>query len=263
MVKVSTLLFYNFKGGVGKTTISVLAADHLAQSGKNVLLIDLDAQASASNFIEKSYGAVKPDRPLIESLMKESLLPSICHVTDHFDLIPSDWNMSHWNEVAEEIPARRRNLVLSYLINEIKDNYDYIFLDVPPTLSTLVNNAVLASDFITLVFQTQSSSLDGIRHTMAYLQQLRSDYNASFQLLGIILYLVSKRENADMSVEREARKLFEGNEDIFFEHPIYQRARVKHWATFGITHNHKDVHDRRTHKMYSDVVNEVLERISD
>ena len=96
--KMSVLLFYNFKGGVGKTTISVLAADHFSKSGKKVLLIDLDAQASATLFFKNSYGNIVPKRSLYTSLQKESLRPSICHLDSNLDLIPGDWDMSLWNE---------------------------------------------------------------------------------------------------------------------------------------------------------------------
>ena len=109
---MSTLLFYNFKGGVGKTTISVLAADHFSRAGKKVLLIDLDAQASATLFIKNSYGDITPARSLYESLQKESLRPSICHIDDNLDLIPGDWDMSLWNQTLEKLPQRNRNLVL-------------------------------------------------------------------------------------------------------------------------------------------------------
>ena len=79
---MSTLMFYNFKGGVGKTTISVIAADHLSKAGKKVLLIDLDPQASATLFFKNSYGDFEPERSLYQSLLKESLKPSICHMAD-------------------------------------------------------------------------------------------------------------------------------------------------------------------------------------
>lgn len=261
MIDLATLLFYNFKGGVGKTTLSVMAADHLSRKGKKVLVVDLDAQASATNFLEKTYKEVTPMRPLVDSLNSGSLKESICNVSDNLDLLPSDWDMAHWNEIAERAPIRERNLILSRLLEPLKGRYDYIIIDVPPTLSTLVNNAVLASDFVVLVFQTQSSSLDGIQHTISYLSQLQRDYQAKFALLGIVLYLVSKRDQADISVAKQAEEIFKDQKDIFFENPIYQRARVKHWATFGITHNAKDVHDRKTHQMYSNVFNEVLKRM--
>lgn len=257
---MSTLLFYNFKGGVGKTTISVLAADHFSRAGKKVLLVDLDAQASATLFFENSYGAITPTRSLFNSLQKESLRPSICHLDDNLDLIPGDWDMSLWNQTLEKLPQRDRNLVLKHFLEPLQNDYDYIILDVPPTLSTLVNNAVLASDYIILVLQTQSSSYEGVLRTAKYLSQLRNDYNAKFKLLGIVLYLVSKRANSDTLIAKEARKTFG---DAIFANSIYHRERVKRWSNEGLTHKTNDVHDQRTHEMYTLFLKEVLYRIGE
>ena len=257
---MSTLLFYNFKGGVGKTTISVLAADHFSRAGKKVLLVDLDAQASATLFFENSYGAITPTRSLFNSLQKESLRPSICHLDDNLDLIPGDWDMSLWNQTLEKLPQRDRNLVLKHFLEPLQNDYDYIILDVPPTLSTLVNNAVLDSDYIILVLQTQSSRYEGVLRTAKYLSQLRNDYNAKFKLLGIVLYLVSKRANSDTSIAKEARKTFG---DAIFANSIYHRERVKRWSNEGLTHKTNDVHDQRTHEMYTLFLKEVLYRIGE
>lgn len=258
---MSTLLFYNFKGGVGKTTISVIAADHFSRAGKKVLLIDLDAQASATLFFKNSYGDnISPQRSLFESLQKESLRPSICHLDKNLDLIPGDWDMSLWNQSLERLPQYDRNLVLKNFIKPLEAEYDYIILDIPPTLSTLVNNAVLASDYIVLVLQTQSSSYEGVLRTAKYLAQLRSDYDADFKLLGIILYLVSKRADSDKAIAKAARETFG---DAIFANSIYHRERVKRWANEGLTHKDKDVHDKRTHEMYSLVLKEVLYRIGE
>ena len=257
---MSTLLFYNFKGGVGKTTISVLAADHLSRASKKVLLIDLDAQASATLFLKNSYGEIIPKRSLFNSLQKESLNPSICHIDTNLDVIPGDWDMSLWNQYLEKLPQRDRNLVLKDFIKPLEEDYDFIILDIPPTLSTLVNNAVLASDYIVLVLQTQSSSYEGVLRTAKYLSQLRADYDANFKLLGIVLYLVSKRANSDTSIADEARKTFG---DAIFANSIYHRERVKRWANEGLTHKKNDVHDSRTHEMYTLFFKELLYRIGE
>ncbi|HJA23239.1 MAG TPA: ParA family protein [Candidatus Limosilactobacillus intestinavium] len=257
---MSTLLFYNFKGGVGKTTISVLAADHLSRAGKKVLLIDLDAQASATLFLKNSYGNFEPKRSLYTSLQKDSLRPSICHLDKNLDLIPADWDMSLWNQSLEKLPQYDRNLVLQKLIQPLKANYDFVILDIPPTLSTLVNNAVLASDYIILVLQTQSASYEGVLRTAKYLAQLRKDYESKFKLLGIVLYLVSKSANSDTTIAKEARKTFG---DAIFANSIYHRERVKRWSNEGLTHKPNDVHDRRTHEMYSLFLKEVLFRIGE
>lgn len=258
----TTLLFYNFKGGVGKTTISVIAADHLSRNHKKTLLMDLDAQASATQIMEASYGKIEIRKPLRESLNDNTLKDSIVHLDDCLDILPSDWSMSLWNQDAQKVPQHDRNLILKKDLTHIKRNYDYIILDVPPTLSTLVNNAVLASDYVTLVLQTQRSSYESVLNTIQYLSQLQKEYTGqtNFDLAGIILYLVSRRGKTDLEIVQQARELFG---DSVFSNQIFRRERVKMWANQGITHKERDVHDRQTHEMYSLVLHELLYRIGE
>lgn len=257
---MSTLLFYNFKGGVGKTTLSVMAADHLSRAGKKILVIDLDPQASATLIFRNSYGDIKPNRSLYESLIKGNLTQSIINLDKNLDIIPGSWDMSLWNQAAEKMPQKERNLILKKVLEPLSNSYDYIILDTPPTLSTLVNNAVLASDYIVLVLQTQSSSYEGVLRTAKYLTQLREDYKAQFKLLGIVLYMVSRSGRTDKDIANAARETFG---DAIFANTIYHRERVKKWANEGITHKPKDIHDKRTHEMYSLFLKEVLYRIGD
>lgn len=259
---MTTLLLYNFKGGVGKTTVSVLLADYLSKHGKKVLVVDLDAQASATTFIERTYHVKSsPERPLLESLERGSLKQSVCHVADNLDLIPSDWSMARWNEKLITYPKMKRNLVLKVELKEIKDDYDYVLIDVPPTMSPLVNNAVLASDCIILVFQTQSFSLDGIKKTVKEITQLKKDYQADFKLIGVLLYMVFRRSSVDKIVRNAAKEVFKGNEDIFFKNRIYMRKRVPRWEALGLTLS--DSHDKEAYKMYADVAKELLERLGE
>lgn len=255
-----TLLFYNFKGGVGKTTLSVIAADHLSRCKKKVLLIDLDAQASATQIMEVSYGTITIKKELRNSLNDNTLEESVVTLDDYLDIIPSDWSMSLWNQDTEKLTKHDRDLVLKKDLLSLKNNYDYIILDVPPTLSTLVNNAVLASDYVALVLQTQRSSYESVLNTIQYLSQLQTDYanESNFDLVGIILYLVSRNGATDLDIVKKAKDLF-GNS--IFTNQILRRERVKMWANHGITHKKNDIHDKQTHEMYSLVLHELLYRI--
>ncbi|AUJ31019.1 MAG: ParA family protein [Liquorilactobacillus hordei] len=257
---MATMLFYNFKGGVGKTSLSTITAFQLVRKNKKVLFVDLDAQANATDILSKTYEEPKPERSLYDSLMKGDLKPSICSLHSHLDLLPSDWSMSLWNQSVEKLDVRSRNLILKTLLEPIKNNYDYIILDVSPTLSTLVNNAVLASDAVTIVLQTQQSAFTGALKTASYLQDLRNDYNANFKLTGIILYLMKKSGSVDNSIADTAKKEFS---DGIYANEIYSRERVKKWANNGITAKPTDPHDNATHEMYNLVIKEHLYRMKE
>lgn len=233
----------------------------MSRSGKKVLLIDLDPQTSATLFLENNYGEITPKEELFTALNNENLRPAICHLAENLDVIPGDWNLSKWDQMAAKFPQKLRMFILGNLLQPIKEKYDYVILDVPPTISVLVTNAVLASDYIALVLQTQKSSYESALRTTRYLQELKEDYNANFILIGIILYLVSKRSKTDNIIESKAAETF--GEEALFKNHIYYRERVKNWSNQGITHNEKDIHDVHTHKMYGDLIEELIERIGD
>lgn len=261
---MSTLLFYNFKGGVGKSSLSVILTYHLVRAGKKVLFVDLDPQANGTELLGATYsptGVVpEPERSEFDGLLKGNLQKSIVHLDKNIDVIPSEWDMSLWNQKVERVDQHQRNLILKTLLEPIKFNYDYVILDVPPTLSTLVTNACLASDYITIVLQTQRSAYTSALKTAKYLADLRRDYDTNFKLTGVILYLMKKGGHVDTGIAREARVNFG---EALYANQIYGRERVKYWSDNGITDKPKDHHDQATHEMYSMIFKEFLLRVKE
>lgn len=257
---MSTLLFYNFKGGVGKTTLSVLAADHLSRSGKRVLLIDFDPQRSATQFLEAGYGKIEVRQPLEEALQKISLGRSIVNIDKNLDIVPGSWKISIWPTKVEKIPEPGRYMFLRQCIEEVKDKYDYIIVDVPPSTSTMSTNAAFAADYIVIPVPAQRSGANALSDSIRYLSGLKKDYNLDFKLPGFILYLVSRSSKPNQKIAQELRDRFKG---AVFANEIYNRDRVQRWNDNGITHKSRDSHDKATHEMYSMVFHELLYRIGD
>lgn len=258
---MSTLLFYNFKGGVwrvGKTTLSVIAADYFSRRKKNVLLVDLDQQTSATLFFQNSY-TIKPKETLYDGFVNENLDPCLCHIREHLDILPGDWFMKNFEEYALKVPSKNRFFILRRLLAKYRDKYDYIILDVPPSTNAIVSNAAIASDYIVLVLQSQKASYDMALRSVRYLNDLRNDYGASYKMLGIALYLVSKRSATDRKIVAQAQEDF--GQRALFSNRIYYSERVKTWSNEGMTHNQKDVNDRKTHKMYDAFMDEIVKRI--
>jgi len=165
-----TLLNFNFKGGVGKTTLTVM----------------------------ETYKAdLKPELSLYEGLLGGNLSKSIVSVTNQIDMIPTDWTLSLWIGAVEKVSRVKRNILLPQMLSKLKQNYDYIFIDVPPTINVFTNNAIMASDFISIVLQTQKQSYTSSLKTATHLGELREQYNGSFQLVGVILYLMKPRAKVD------------------------------------------------------------------
>ncbi|QBP18242.1 ParA family protein [Acetilactobacillus jinshanensis] len=254
-----TLLHSAFKGGCGKTAITVITAYLLRHMGKRVLLIDLDPQANSSEIMSYTYNNhQKPAVSLYNGLLHFDLTHSIVHLDPKMDIIPSDWSLSLWPEKIEKYNMHDRNLILKHVLAPLKPKYDFILIDVPPTLSAFTNNALLASDYVSLVLQTQRQSYTSVLKTAQYMYQLKQSYpkEAKYSLLGVILYLVKKHAKTDREISNEAKKSFGS---AVYKHPIWQQERIKVFGDEGI-HN-KDYWDRRALKMYRGTVNEELSRM--
>lgn len=251
---------YNFKGGIGKSTLSIIEAYQLARRNKKVLFIDLDPQSNATDMLQTTYHEVKPRESLLNCLLKGDLKPAICPLTNYLDILPSDWSMSLFNQKIEKLESKTRSIVLKEELKEIKNNYDYIFIDTPPSLSSTTNNALLASDYVTVIIQTQKASYLSAIQTVAYYEQMRKDYSANYKFLGAILYLFATGAGVDNEIETKSHDFFG---DSLFANKIYHRERVKRWAAQGISANAKDAWDKRTHSMYELVTNEMLEKMGD
>lgn len=256
----TTLLFYSLKSNVGKTTISVIAADHLSRLNKRVLLVDLDAQASATRIMEKSYREIPIKIALRKSLNKNTLEKSIVNLDQNLDIIPSDSSIGIWEHDLEKLPKYDNDLVLTKDLEPLQSSYDYIIIDVPSTPSLLVNNAVLASDYLALILQTQRSSYESLLNAISYLSQLQKDHveESKFDLAGIILYPSQSMSKTYLDIQKQVERIFGSS---MLVNKVYYKNRVKYWTAHGITYKQSDVQDRRTHRMYSLVLYELLDRI--
>lgn len=255
---MATMLFYNFKGGVGKTATSSIFAHQMVKKGKKVLLIDLDPQENATQVIKEAYEIERPKLNLFEALSRNSIKKSIVKVDDNFDLIPGDWEITLFQELYTKNTKHDSRLTLDKFIKPIHDDYDFIVLDVPPTNLQIVENAILAADVITLILQTQKSAYSGVLKTINIMSDIRNEYDeAHFTFVGIILYMYKSDGFVDNNITNTARELFE---DGVFSNEIYQRERVKMWFFHGITNRPYDSHDVKTHEMYTLVFKELFLR---
>ncbi len=142
----------------------------------------------------------------------------------------------------------------------LKSQYDFIFIDVPPTLSLLNDTAFYACDQIVVVLQTQERSLAGAEVFITYLQDtLINDFHSLVDILGILPVLSKKGARVDEEILKAAIEEF-GEENIF-ENKISIMERIKRMDMEGITDNPKDVHDRRVHEAFTNVAKEIISRL--
>lgn len=169
----------NHKGGVGKTTTSVNLVAALSRLGMKVLLLDLDPQANATT----SLGLKKPEKSLYQVLMFNDDIRTVIHEGEDFDLVPSSVHVAGFeknNEVGKEF-------ILQEAFEPIRDHYDFIIIDCPPSLGALTISALTASDYAVIPLQSEFLALQGMTEFIKILRTVKTRMNKDLDLLGIVV----------------------------------------------------------------------------
>lgn len=254
------ITFGNFKGGVGKTTTTILFAYLLADKGYKVLAIDTDPQESLSNDLLKTYNFdINAEKNVYNALLSDednSFVTHIQPVAENLDLLSGSWDMVKFDvEINKLYLQEALPYVLSRKLKAVEDEYDYILIDMHPATNITMENAIMASDHILVPTQTTETAYTSTQkfYDFLYSRSILDEYK--FNFLGILPYLVG-RGSADQYALAEYIEVFE--DDLFKNH-IRNSDRVKTWSRTGITADNP--HDQATLSMYDKVVEEAIERM--
>ena len=203
MAKIIAIV--NQKGGVGKTTTCVNLAAALTEAGKRVLLCDFDPQANATSGmgVDKTvskgiYEVVIGDVPAADAVVH----------TRYGDVLPS--NKALAGAGIELITMERREFLLRDALGSLRDQYDYIFIDCPPSLELLTLNALCAADGILVPVQGEYFALEGLSDLMNTVRLVRRSLNPRLELEGVLLTMFDGRTNLALSVAEEVKHYFPG-----------------------------------------------------
>lgn len=269
-----------------------MTAYQLAKLGYKTLVCDLDPQANATQLLRRTYGLqqgtdLQIGKTMMVALTEENIKPAIVNIMDNLYLLPSSEDFKNYPDFLEmkfmldkeKIESgdsttlqsemskvkEQRIAYFSQQLAKVRDEYDFIIIDVPPTLSVFTDSAIYATDYVIIVLQTQQRSLDGAETFFEYLQQMYNDYaNIDFDILGVLAVLLKNNVGLDNQILKDAEADF--GKDMLFNQIIRHMERLKRYDRTGIAEKgltKYDMHDTRLHYIYNTLTKEIVARLKD
>jgi len=228
---LKVISIFNQKGGVGKTTTSINLCSCLAMNGYKILNIDIDPQGNTTsgmgldkNSLELSvYDVLTSDEISIREVIKQSELIS------NFYILPS--TMSLAGAEIELINKLDRERILLEKLKEIENDFDYVFIDCPPSLGLLTINALAASDSVLIPIQCEFYSLEGVGQLVNTIELVQKSLNSNLEVEGVILSMYDIRTRLCNEVAEEVKKYFN---DKVYKTTIPRNVRLAEAPSFGL-----------------------------
>ncbi|GIO28222.1 ParA family protein [Ornithinibacillus bavariensis] len=218
----------NQKGGVGKTTSSVNLSACLAYLGNKVLLVDIDPQGNATSGV----GINKADmNQCIYNVLVEDLpAAEVCVPTsvENLDIIPATIQLA--GAEIELVPTISREIRLKKALDEVRDRYDYIIIDCPPSLGLLTLNALTSSDSVLIPVQCEYYALEGLSQLLNTIRLVQKHLNRDLMIEGVLLTMLDARTNLGIQVIEEVKKYFQ---DKVYNSIIPRNVRLGEAPSYG------------------------------
>jgi chromosome partitioning protein len=221
---------FNQKGGVGKTTSVINLAAALGKKNKKILVIDIDPQGNATSGlgIDKKSLQVSMYDVLINDVDMKTVIKNSS--AQNVDVVPSNVDLA--GAEIELIEKEGRELTLRKSLNGVKKNYDFVFIDCPPSLGLLSINGLSASDSVIIPIQCEYYALEGVSQLVETIMLVKRSLNPDLEIEGVILSMFDGRTNLSIQVVEEVKKYFKGK---VYTSIIPRNVRLAEAPSYGLS----------------------------
>lgn len=243
------------KGGVGKTSSTVIMAELMAASGYKILVVDLDSQGNASQMLTGKNIYEFSGKTIMEAMKAQDPEPYIIERSENLHIIPAEDMLATFSRYVYTNNVMNKTMVLAETISGIEDRYDFILMDCPPNVGDVTLNAIVCADFILIPVQLGGFCLDALDRFSNFVDGARQEGLTEAEILGVFFTLKESRSSTEKAVGTAIRQRYRG---LIFDTEVRKRSRIKDFSLMGTMMERKS--DITALEDYINLTKEVIDR---